>query len=150
LRENHITKQAGLSVLCDKVIEAGWMALVVVVPLFFNVYSQRSFESDKIALMRTIALVMSLAWVIKELEARSWKLEACPEPRRRVGGWKLVLRTPLVFPTLLLAIVYILTTITSIASRLSLWGSYHRMQGTYTTLSYIVIFFVILHTLRHR
>ena len=118
------------------------MALAVVVPLFFNVYSQRSFESDKIALMRTIALVMALAWVIKELEARSWKLE--------VGSWKLVLRAPLVFPTLLLAIVYILTTITSIAPRLSLWGSYHRMQGAYTTLSYVVIFFLILHSLRHR
>jgi len=56
----------------------------------------------------------------------------------------------LALPALLLSIVYILTTITSIAPRLSLWGSYHRMQGTYTTLSYIVIFFVILHSLRHR
>jgi tetratricopeptide (TPR) repeat protein/O-antigen ligase len=56
----------------------------------------------------------------------------------------------LVFPTLLLAIAYIFTTITSIAPQLSLWGSYHRMQGTYTTLSYIVIFFLILHALRDR
>ncbi len=125
------------------------MALVVVVPLFFNVYSQRSFESDKIALMRSIALVMALAWVIKTLETKGWKLEAnarYPIPNIQY----LVSRTPLTLPTLLLAIVYILTTITSIAPRLSLWGSYHRMQGTYTTLSYIVIFFVILHSLRHR
>ncbi len=156
MRENHITERASLGVFCDKVIEAGWMALAIVVPLFFNVYSQRSFESDKIALMRTIALVMGLAWVIKKLETGSWRLE--------VGSWKLkaniqypisniqylVSRIPLILPTLLLAIVYILTTITSIAPRLSLWGSYHRMQGTYTTLSYIVIFFVILHSLRHR
>ncbi|MFQ5813317.1 MAG: tetratricopeptide repeat protein [Anaerolineae bacterium] len=126
------------------------MALVVVVPLFFNVYSYRSFEPDKIALMRPLALVMGLAWVIKMLEARSWKLE--------LRSWKpalslvegLVLRTPLVLPALLLAVVYILTTITSIEPRLSLWGSYHRMQGTYTTLSYIVIFFLILHVLRNR
>lgn len=145
-----------MSVLCDKVIEASWMALVIVVPLFFNVYSQRSFESDKIALMRTIALVMGLAWVIKMLETGSWRL--------KVGSWKLkanmqyaisniqylVSRIPLILPALLLAIVYILTTITSIAPRLSLWGSYHRMQGTYTTLSYIVIFLVILHSLRHQ
>jgi tetratricopeptide (TPR) repeat protein/O-antigen ligase len=142
LRENYVTEQASLSVLCDKIIEAGWMALAVVVPLFFNVFSHRSFEPDKIALMRPIALVMALAWVIKELEGGKWKVES--------GKWKVVLRTPLVFPALLLAIVYILTTITSIAPRLSLWGSYHRMQGAYTTLSYIVIFVVILHTLRHR
>jgi len=69
LRENRITEQASLGVFCDKVIEAGWMALVVVVPLFFNVYSHRSFEPDKIALMRPLALVMALAWVIKMLEA---------------------------------------------------------------------------------
>ena len=156
MRENHTIERVNLSVLCDKVIEAGWMALVVVAPLFFNVYSNRSFEPDKIALMRPIALAMALAWVIRELEAGSWK--------KKAGSWKLkanaqhpisniqylASRTPLVLPALFLAIVYILTTITSIAPRLSLWGSYHRMQGAYTALSYIVIFFVILHTLRKR
>ena len=156
MRENYITEQVSLSVLCDKVIEAGWMALVVVVPLFFNVYSHRSFEPDKIALMRSVALVMGLAWLIKMLEVGSWKLE--------VGSWKLegnarhpisnlqslVSRHPLLLSSLLLIAIYIFTTITSIAPRLSLWGSYHRMQGAYTTLSYVVIFFLILHALRNR
>ncbi len=149
MRENQIAKQPSLSLLCDKVIEASWMALVVVVPLFFNVYSHRSFEPDKIALMRPLALVMALAWAIKVLETRSWKLKANPQyPISNIQY--LVSRPPLILLTLLLAIVYILTTITSIAPRLSLWGSYHRMQGAYTILSYIVIFFVILHTLRNQ
>lgn len=39
---------------------------------------------------------------------------------------------------------------TSIVLRISFWGSYQRVQGTYTTLSYIVIFFLILHALRNR
>ncbi|MFQ6059251.1 MAG: tetratricopeptide repeat protein, partial [Anaerolineae bacterium] len=34
--------------------------------------------------------------------------------------------------------------------RLSLWGSYERLQGTYTTLSYMVVFFLTLSTLRTR
>ena len=149
MREKRITEQASLGVFCDKVIEAGWVALVVVVPLFFNVYSHRSFEPDKIALMRPLALVMALAWIIKMLEARSWKLEASKQyPVSNIQS--LVSRHPLLLPSLLLVVVYVLTTITSIAPRLSLWGSYHRMQGAYTTLSYIVIFFVILHTLRKR
>ncbi|MGA9349025.1 MAG: tetratricopeptide repeat protein [Anaerolineae bacterium] len=134
------------------------MTLVVAVPLFFNVYSHRSFEPDKIALMRSVALVMGLAWVIKELGTRGWRLEVGYFDWAQYKSWKpalslvegLVLRTPLVLPTLLLAMVYIITTITSIAPRLSLWGSYHRMQGTYTTLSYIAIFFLILHALRNR
>jgi Flp pilus assembly protein TadD/O-antigen ligase len=142
LRENRVTEQANLSGLCDKIVEAGWMAIAVIVPLFFNVYSHRSFEPDKIALMRSITLMMGLAWAIKELEARTWKLE--------VGGCRLVLKAPLVLPALLLSVAYIFATITSIAPRLSLWGSYHRMQGAYTTLSYIAIFFLILRTLHHR
>jgi tetratricopeptide (TPR) repeat protein len=149
LRENQSTEQTSLSAFCDKVIEAGWMALVVVVPLFVNVYSHRSFEPDKIALLRSVALVMGLAWAIKKLKARSWKLKANAQyPISNIQS--LVSRRPLLFPSLLLIATYILTTLTSIASRLSLWGSYHRMQGAYTTLSYIVIFFLTLHALRNQ
>ena len=130
--------QTKLSTFCDKIIEAGWLAAAIVVPLFMNVHSARSFESDKVALLRSIALVMVIAWIIKILEAGSWKLATSFQ----------ALKIPLVLPALLLAIVYIFTTVTSIVPRLSVWGSYQRMQGTYTTLSYIVIFFLTLHTLR--
>ena len=139
-----------LGVFCDKIIEAGWLAAIIVEPLFFNVYSDRVFEPDKLTLLRSIALVMAVAWVIKVLEAGSWRLEACPERSRRVGGWRLVSRTPLVLPTLLLMAVYILATIASVTPRVSLWGSYQRLQGTYTTFSYIIIFFLALQGLRSR
>jgi tetratricopeptide (TPR) repeat protein len=133
--------QTKLSIFCDKVIEAGWLAAIIVTPLFFNVYSDRVFEPDKLTLLRSIALVMVVAWVIKVLEVGSWKME--------VGRWK-VSRTPLVLPTLLLVMVYMLATIASVTPRVSLWGSYQRLQGTYTTLSYIVIFFLALQGLRTR
>ena len=127
--------QTKLGVFCDKVIEAGWLAAIIVVPLFFNVYSDRVFEPDKLTLLRSIALVMAVAWVIKVLEG---------------GRWKLELRTPLVLPTLLLVAVYVLATIASVTPRISLLGSYQRLQGTYTTFSYIVIFFLALQGLRTR
>ena len=50
---------------CDAVLEAGWLAAVVVAPLFFNVFSSRVFEPDKISLIRTLALTMAVAWLIK-------------------------------------------------------------------------------------
>ncbi|MFQ6058830.1 MAG: hypothetical protein ACE5MB_08155, partial [Anaerolineae bacterium] len=113
-----------LSLFCDKVIEAGWLAAVIVTPLFFNVYSSRVFEPDKLTILRSIALVMALAWGIKVLEAGL-----------SIRSTQYAIRnTPLVLPTLILAAVYILATITSVAPRLSLWGSYERLQGTYTTL----------------
>jgi hypothetical protein len=51
---------------CDKVIEAGWLAAVIIVPLFFNIYSQRVFEPDKLSLLRSIALVMGVAWLARK------------------------------------------------------------------------------------
>ena len=47
------------------VIEAGWLAALVIAPLFFNVFSSRVFEPDKISLIRTIALIMTIAWLTK-------------------------------------------------------------------------------------
>ena len=35
-----------LSRYCEGVIEAAWLAAVIVVPVFFNVYSSRIFEPD--------------------------------------------------------------------------------------------------------
>ena len=56
-----------LSRLCEAFIEAGWLAAVIVVPLFFNVHSSRVFEPDKISLMRSIALLMAVAWLVKAI-----------------------------------------------------------------------------------
>ena len=43
-----------LSRYAEGVMEAAWLAAVIVVPVFFNVYSSRIFEPDKITLLRTI------------------------------------------------------------------------------------------------
>jgi tetratricopeptide (TPR) repeat protein/O-antigen ligase len=180
--------QTKLSVYCDKIIEAGWLAAVIVTPLFFNVYSSRVFEPDKLTTLRSIALVMVLAWLVKLLDTATWSTSPAParNPTRgrgnpsnlpdrhsvlgfaqttAVGGelpaigswaaslsdlWRRARQVPLVLPTLLLVAVYLLATMTSVAPRQSLWGSYQRLQGTYTTFSYIVIFFLTLGTLHTR
>ncbi len=131
-----------VSTFCDRVIEAGWLLALIVVPLFFNVYSSRVFEPDKLSLLRTIATLMAAAWLIK------WAEEALGQGDGRYKEPVRLWGIPLVLPTTLLALVYVLTTITSVIPRISLWGSYQRLQGTYTTLSYIVIFFLMLQTLR--
>lgn len=118
----------------------GWLAAVIVVPLFFNIYSSRVFEPDKLTTLRSIAIVMALAWLVKWIEERA-------NPQR--DRW-LNLRTPLVLPTLLLVVVYLISTVFSVAPRTSLLGSYQRLQGTYTTFSYIVVFFMVLQGLRTR
>lgn len=132
---------------CDGILEAAWLAAVVVVPLFFNVYSSRIFEPDKIALLRTLALVALAAWLVKIIETgrASWrKLSESGSP------WKNFLKTPMVSPAIALALVYLVATVFSVSPSVSLWGSYQRLQGTYTTLSYLVFFGVIIGNMRQR
>ena len=132
-----------LSAFCDAIIEAGWLLALVIEPLFFSVYTSRVFEPDKLSILRSIATLMAVAWMVKWGEER-----LSPRPAKEPASkfWQ----RPLVGPTLLLAGVYLLTTITSVAPRVSLWGSYQRLQGTYTTLCYLVIFFSLLTNLRRR
>jgi tetratricopeptide (TPR) repeat protein/O-antigen ligase len=143
-----LSVQTRLSLVCDRIIEAGWLAAAIVVPLFFNVYSSRVFEPDKLSLLRSIALVMASAWVVKFLEQRLSSGGA--SAGEGDGPARSFLRTPLVIPTLIMVGVYLLTTVTSVVPRISFWGSYQRLQGTYTFLSYVMIFMLMLDTLRSR
>ena len=129
-----------LSQWCDRLIEAGWLAAIIVTPLFFNIYSSRVFEPDKLTTLRSIALVMATAWIIKFFEERN-------NPNRDMSiSW----RTPLVLPTLIMVLIYMVSTALSVAPRTSLLGSYQRLQGTYTTFSYITVFFMVIQGLRTR
>ena len=133
-----------LSIFCDKLLEAGWLAALVVAPLFFDVYSSRVFEPDKISLVRSLALLMIAAWLVRRIENGM--------PRAPIAE---TLRTsarenPLVLPTLAIVVVYIIATIFSVAPAISFLGSYQRLQGTYTTLSYIAISLIAASSLRTR
>ena len=129
-----------LSLWCERFIEAGWLSALIVAPLFFNIYSSRVFEPDKLTTVRSIALAMAIAWLIKWVEDR----------RNPVKETRITWRTPLVLPTMILVAVYMISSLLSVAPRTSLLGSYQRLQGTYTTFSYIVIFLLMVQNLRTR
>jgi tetratricopeptide (TPR) repeat protein/O-antigen ligase len=128
-----------LSRFSESIIESSWLATLIIVPLFINVYSQRVFEEDKIPLFRSIAvvsLVFALIWVV-ERRKDIWQSPS----------WSF-LRFPMVLPCLTLALIYTLTAFSSVAPQISFWGAHIRMQGTYTNISYMLIFLLILLTLR--
>ncbi|NJL34888.1 MAG: hypothetical protein HC893_14840 [Chloroflexaceae bacterium] len=64
--------------------------------------------------------------------------------------WAWLSSVPLLVPALLYALVFLITTFTSVVPHTSFWGSYQRLQGTYTNLSYIGLFLIIAATLRRR
>jgi len=136
-----------LSRYCDGVMEAAWLAAIALIPIFFNVYSSRIFEPDKIALLRSLALVILAAWMIKLFS------EGGPRWESRQPGdslLKFIIKFPLAGAVLAFVFLYFLSTLFSVAPRTSLWGSYQRLQGTYTTFSYLIVFAAILGNLRSR
>ncbi len=135
-----------LSRLCDGLLEAGWLVAVISVPLFFNIHSERVFEPDKLTLMRSIAVFIASLWGVKFIDQKGWR-------RMDRLGWRAensVWRQPFVLPIAALILVYLISTIFSVTPRVSWAGSYQRLQGTYTTLAYIVIGAAAASTIRTR
>lgn len=125
-----------------RLVETAWLAAVMVVPLFFNVWSSRVFEPDKLTALR------SLAWLILAAAFVVWGQSGLPWPTlRRVRA---ALATPLVAPVLAMTAAVALSTALSRLPNLSLWGSYNRLQGLYTWSAYVVLFGAIVLFLRDR
>ena len=61
-----------LGYYADKAVEWGWLLVAVFAPLYFNVYSSRVFEPDKITTIRSIVLLMLVAWLVK-LGESGWR-----------------------------------------------------------------------------
>jgi tetratricopeptide (TPR) repeat protein len=138
---------------CEGVIEAGWLAALVVAPLFFNVFSSRVFEPDKISLVRTIALIMALAWLVKIANGGygwlpAWSAMTTSDAPSRSESWKNLWRNPFFIPVVLLISAYLISTLASLAPFVSWFGSYQRLQGTFTFLSYMTIALLVAAHLR--
>lgn len=139
--------QTRLSKLLGGLIESIWLAVVIIIPLFFNVFSSRIFEPDKVAILRTLCLILLAAWIVKIIDEGGFKWGII---KKEDGFIKSIIKIPLFIPVLALSIVFGIATILSVSPAISFWGSYQRMQGFYTTLSYVVIFFAIVVNLRTR
>jgi tetratricopeptide (TPR) repeat protein len=129
---------------CEGVLEAGWLAAVTLSPLFFNVFSSRVFEPDKISLMRSIALVMIMAWLTKLANGGPAWLPAYGSVERADArglrlDWRQLMRLPFFIPVILLILAYLIGTAFSVAPFVSWFGSYQRLQGTFSFLSYVTI-----------
>ncbi|MFN8472922.1 MAG: tetratricopeptide repeat protein [Anaerolineae bacterium] len=129
-----------VSLWCSRLIEAGWLAVLLVTPLFFQTSTVRVFEPDKMMIVRTIALVMAAAWIVRVIDSRL--RPPAGEPGRMPRA--------LLWPTLLLVVAYVLATLASLTPWASLFGSYQRGQGLYSVLALVIIFVLILNDLRRR
>jgi tetratricopeptide (TPR) repeat protein len=134
-------------------MEGGWLLAVVLIPSYFNLLSARHFEPDKATTLRAIVLIVVAAALIRWLETlanRTNQPAATAEIPPTSGAFARLRALPLALPTIFYALVFIITTLTSIMPATSFWGSYQRLQGTYTNLSYVLLGVVVALNLRRR
>ncbi len=135
-----------LSRWLDGFLEAAWLAAILAIPLFFNIQSERVFEPDKIALLRSLALVMGAAWCVKFVDRKGWQRLDVLRPSNPNAIW----HRPMTLVIFALLAVYLVATVFSINPTASWAGSYQRLQGTYTTFAYVVIFAIMAATITSR
>lgn len=127
----------------DHLAEAGWLVALVVTASFFNPYSNRTFEPDRVLLLQAIALVMAVGWLVQALQGGF-----LPRGAGTTRALQSFLRSPMVAPALIYGLVMLLTTLTAVVPSLSFWGSYGRRQGAYAVLAYLVLFLLARRGLR--
>lgn len=113
---------------CSGFLEAGWLAALVVVPLYYNPFSAGMFDYDKTAVLRALALLMLAAWLALHAARAS-----------RLPPWQQIRTTPLLAPVVVIILATLLSTAFSIDPRLSFFGSLSRNNGTYTLLALLVV-----------
>jgi tetratricopeptide (TPR) repeat protein len=119
-------------------VEAAWLAMVLLVPVYFNTYTSRIFEADKAALLRALAVVMAAAGLAAAVRGRR-----APAPATG-SRW----RRPLVVAALAWAAAAVVSTALALSPRLALVGSFERQHGLGTVLACVVAFIGVASALR--
>lgn len=121
------------------IVEAGGLAVAIILPLCFNPWATPPFEPAKVAIFRGVVAMMGAAtaiiWLAEAIRSRG----SVSRPQARCW-WT---DNPVAMPALGYATAYVLATATSIAPPLSLWGPHDNPQGTITVLCAVIFFLLI-------
>jgi len=122
-------------------LEVSWLAVIFLVPLFFNPLSHQAFYLNKALLLQFLVSVMLALWVADWLHSKS---------SHQGLKWRNILTSPLHLSILIFGLVAIVSTAVSITPAVSFWGSWGRKSGLLTLICWIVFFLIVAGRLRHR
>ncbi len=141
-----MSQNSPLVMWCRRLLEFAWLLTIVLIPSYFNLLSSRHFEPDKSVVFRAIVTIMlacaAIIWVNGSGDAQ--------QAQTKSTWWQRMRAFPLGIAIIAYVSVFVLATATSIVPGLSWWGSYQRMQGTYTNLSYVAFAALLIQFLTTR
>jgi len=124
-----------------RAMEMTWLAVIFLVPLFFNPLSYNIFILGKTLLLQFLVVSMLGFWLA------DWMLN---RTSNKVGRWQDTLASPLHLSILVFGVIAVLATVASIMPTTSFWGSYFRDAGLLTLVCWILFFLILAHQLRSR
>ena len=124
-----------------RVLEASWLAVIFLIPLFFNPLSHQAFYLNKALLLQFLVFVMLALSVADWINSSSGYHGL---------NWKRIINTPLHLAILAFGLMAIIATIASITPATSFWGSWGRGAGLLTLICWILFFLIVAHNLRRR
>jgi tetratricopeptide (TPR) repeat protein len=127
--------------LYKRALEITWLAVIFLVPLFFNPQSYRIFVLNKASLLQFLVLAMLAFWVA------DWLLNRAGHKGPKKQG---VFVSPLHLAILVFGLVAVLATVASITPAISFWGSYNRKAGLLTLICWILFFLIVAQQIRNR
>lgn len=105
-------------------LDAIWLLMVLVTPLFVNFWVEQQFEASKVWLLRSLIWLAALVWLA------DW-----------ANGWSSRLFSPMLRRVLVgLGLVLLLSTFLSTDPYTAFFGSLDRASGALTQLSYLLLF----------
>ena len=124
-----------------RALEIIWLAIIFLVPLFFNPQSYQIFAISKASLLVFLVVSMLAFWLA------DWILSPAGHKGLR---WQGVFTSPLHLTILVFGLVTILATAASITPAISFWGSYFRKAGLLTLICWILFFLIVAQQIRNR
>lgn len=114
---------------CDKVIIGLLIAVVVIVPLLFDIRLYSVFDLSKVTALYLLTVALLFVWTIRLACKHDFKFS----------------HTALDIPILAYICVFILSSVISISPIMSLFGTYKRFEGLTATVCYIFVFYAIVN-----
>ena len=129
------------AVFFSRALEACWLALIFLLPLFFNPLTHQAYYLNKALLLQFLTCLMLAFAVAGWLYNRSG--------RQRLN-WRRFTRDRLRLSVLVFGLLAAVATIASITPSTSFWGSWQRGDGLLTLLCWITFFLIVAHNIRSR
>jgi O-antigen ligase/tetratricopeptide (TPR) repeat protein len=124
-----------------RALEIIWLAVIFLVPLFFNPQSVNVYVLNKALLLQFLVVIMLAFWVADLLLG--------PGGRRQTN-WRSFFISPLNLSILVFGLINVAATVISITPAISFWGSWDRKAGLFTLLCWILFFLILTQQIRNR